>query len=443
MTEPKEQTADIFGKKKSVLITNVVADEKTVDIFIDASETITDMGHDIRKRHRGEAEFIIDGDGALALPGLANTHTHAAMTLLRGYADDMILQDWLAQKIWPLEAHLTADDVYWGTRLACLEMIRTGTTAFNDMYFFMESAAKAVDEAGIRALLSYGFIDLFNAEKREHECKATEALVSHIKGMKNPRIRAAAGPHAPYTVSPEGLKWCAEFAKEQDIPVHIHLSETEKEVNDCVAQYGKRPAALLDSCGILTKKTIAAHGCWLDDDECALLGKRGVSVSHNPASNMKLATNRALPYQKLTAAGANVCLGTDGCASNNNLDMFEEAKIAALLQKFFWNDPTVLPAPAALAMATTNGAKALGFGTGTLATGTPADLILVYTRTASNTPLHNAVSNLVYSCSGADVGTTICSGRILMLDREIPGEHEVLAGAADAAKSLVKRAQDA
>jgi Cytosine deaminase and related metal-dependent hydrolases len=443
MTEQNHQTIDIFGKKKSVLITNVVAEGKTVDIFIDASETITDIGHDIRKRHRGEAEFIIEGDGALALPGLANTHTHAAMSLLRGYADDMILQDWLATKIWPLEAHLTADDVYWGTKLACLEMIRTGTTAFNDMYFFMESAAKAVDEAGIRALLCYGFIDLGDAAKREHECKATEALVSHIKGLKNPRIRAAAGPHAPYTVSPEGLKWCAEFAKTQDIPLHIHLSETEKEVNDCVAQHGKRPAALLDACGALTPQTIAAHGCWLDDGECELLGKRGVSVSHNPASNMKLATHRALPYQKLAAAGANVCLGTDGCASNNNLDMFEEMKIAALLQKFFWNDPTVLPAPAALAMATANGAKALGFGTGTLAAGAPADLILVSNRTACNTPLHNAASNLVYACSGAAVETTICAGRVLMLDREIPGEHEVLLGAAEAAKNLVKRAGNA
>src|SRR5208337_3663964 len=292
-------TTDIFGKKKSVLITNVVADNTPVDIFIDAAETITDIGTGIRKRHRGEAEFVIDGDGALALPGLANTHTHAAMTLLRGYADDMILQDWLSRKIWPLEAHLTGDDVYWGTKLACLEMIRTGTTAFNDMYFFMEDAARAVDEAGIRAMLSYGFIDLGDAAKREHECRATEALVAHIRAMNNPRIRAAAGPHAPYTVSPEGLKWCAAFAQEQQTGIHIHLSETEKEVSDCMSLHGKRPAVLLDECGILTPATVAAHGCWLDDAECTLLAKRGVSVSHNPSSNMKLATHRALPYPQL------------------------------------------------------------------------------------------------------------------------------------------------
>ena len=436
-----QESAEIFGKKKSLLFTNVNDGTGPVDIFIDASETITDIGHGIRKRHRGEAEFIIDGDGALVLPGLANTHTHAAMSLLRGYADDMILQDWLAQKIWPLEAHLKGEDVYWGTKLACLEMIRTGTTAFNDMYFFMEDAARAVDEAGIRALLCYGFIDLGDAEKRERECRATESLVSHIRKRANPRIRAAAGPHAPYTVSPEGLKWCAEFSREQDIPIHIHLSETEKEVNDCVAQHKKRPAALLDECGVLTPRTIAAHGCWLDDAECALLGKRGVSVSHNPASNMKLATHRALPYRELVAAGANVCLGTDGCASNNNLDLFEEMKIAALLQKFFWNDPTILPAPAALAMATANGARALGLGAGALAAGAPADLIIVSASTPCNTPLHNAASNLVYACGGAAVETTVCAGQVLMLEHEIPGEAGVLAGASRAAADLVKRAQ--
>jgi 5-methylthioadenosine/S-adenosylhomocysteine deaminase len=436
------ETEEIFGKKKSVLITNVIDSSGPVDIFIDASETITDIGEGIRKRHRGEAEFIVDGDGALVLPGLSNTHTHAAMSLLRGFADDMILQDWLTQKIWPLEAHLTGEDVYWGTKLACLEMILTGTTAFNDMYFFMEDAARAVDEAGIRALLCYGFIDLGIAEKREHECKATEAFVQHIRKMNNPRIHAAAGPHAPYTVSPEGLKWCAVFSSEEKVPIHIHLSETEKEVHDCIAQHGKRPAALLDECGVLTPRTIAAHGCWLDDVECTILGKRGVHIAHNPVSNMKLATHRALPYPQLVAAGTNVCIGTDGCASNNNLDLFEEVKTAALLQKFFWNDPTILPAPAALAMATTNGAKALGFGTGILAEGAPADFILVSTKTACNTPLHNTASNLVYSCSGASVDTTICNGRVLMLEREIPGADEILTQAAHAAVHLVERSQN-
>ena len=431
---------DIFTKKFPLLITNVAVDNKTVDIFIDDTGTIAGMGKNVRKTYKGDAEFIIDGNGALALPGLVNTHTHAAMTLLRGYADDMVLQDWLSQKIWPLEAHLTGEDVYWATRLACIEMIRSGTTAFNDMYFFMENTARAVEESGIRAVLSYGFIDLFDAEKREREIKATENLAAHVRSLNNPRIKSAVGPHAIYTVSKEGLEWCAESAQEHRTGIHIHLSETEKEVNDCIERYGRRPSALLEECGILTPGTVAAHCCWVDDTECRLLGKYGVSVSHNPVSNMKLATGRAMPSPALLEAGVNVCLGTDGCASNNNLDMFEEMKVAALLQKFYGNNPTVLPAPEALLMATAHGAKALGFGTGTLAAGAPADIILASTHTACNTPLHNATSNLVYSCNGGVVETTICDGRVLMLEHEIPGAEGILEGASRAAHDLVRRA---
>jgi 5-methylthioadenosine/S-adenosylhomocysteine deaminase len=435
------EITEIFEKKYALLITNVVADGNTVDIFIDETGTIAGIGEDERLQHRNEAEFIIDGDRAIALPGLVNTHTHAAMALLRGYADDMVLQDWLTQKIWPLEAHLTGNDIYLGTRLACLEMIRSGTTAFNDMYFFMEDAARAVDETGIRAVLSYGFIDLFNADKREAECKATESFVTHIRNLKNPRIKGAVGPHTLYTVSKEGLVWCAEYAEEQKIRTHTHLAETEKEVRDCMARYGIRPSAFLDECGILTPHTVAAHCCWLDEGECALLQKRGVSVSHNPTSNMKLATNRAMPYPWLSASGVNVCLGTDGCASNNNLDMFEEAKVAALLQKFYWNDPTVLPAGEALAMATRHGAEALGFGAGRLETGVATDIVLVSTRGVCNTPLHNAASNLVYSCNGGAVETTICDGKVLMLEGLIPGEEAIRQSAAGAARDLVSRAQ--
>lgn len=434
---------DMFGKQQAILIADVRVDGRIADIFVDENGIIGEIGEGVRRKYRGEADLIIDADGALALPGLVNTHTHAAMSLLRGYADDMVLEDWLSQKIWPLEAHLTPDDVYWGTRLACLEMIKSGTVAFNDMYFMMEETARAALEAGIRATLSYGFIDLFSPEKREAECKATENLVSHIRSLENPRIRAAVGPHALYTVSPEGLRWCAEFAAQEKIGIHIHLAETEKEVNDCLARHGKRPAAHLDDCGILTSRTVAAHCCWLDEAECSLLGKRGVFVSHNPSSNMKLATNRALPYPWLLRAGVQVSLGTDGCASNNSLDLFGEVKTAALLQKFSWNNPTLLPAHEALAMATANGARGLGLTTGTLLSGTPADIILVTARTACNTPLHNAASNLVYSCSGGVVETTICDGRVLMLERHVPGEDQVLLKAAQAAQELVRRAQSA
>ena len=431
---------DIFNKHYPVLIRNVRIGGKNREIFLDGTGRIGQVGERLFRDIASDAEFIIDGDGAVAIPGLVNTHTHAAMSLLRGYADDMFLPDWLSQKIWPLEAHLTGDDVYWGTRLACLEMIKSGTTAFNDMYFFMEDAVRAVDESGIRGVLSYGFIDLNDPEKREAECRATERLAAHIRSLGNPRIRAAAGPHAPYTVSVEGLSWCAEFAREQDIGIHIHLCETEKEAGDSVASHGKRPPALLDQCGILTPRTVAAHCCWLDPGECRLLAERGTHVSHNPISNMKLATRRAMPYPDLKAAGADVTLGTDGCSSNNNLDMFGTMKTAALLQKFFWNDPTLLPAEEALAMATAGGARALGTGNGMLLPGAPADIVLVSAHLPCNTPMHNPVSNIVYSCNGGSVRTVFCNGKVLMLDREVPGEKEILSGAADAATRLVRRA---
>ena len=435
------ESEDIFTARGSVLIAGVSIEGSTVDIAIDETGTIVGVGKDVRKAV--DADIVIDGSDRIAIPGLVNTHTHAAMTLLRGYADDMPLQEWLEEKIWPLEAHLSGGDVYWGTKLACLEMIRSGTVAFNDMYFFMERAADAVDEMGLRATLAYGFIDLGSAEKREAEIRATEALVSHVKARGNPRIQAAVGPHSVYTVSPEGLRWCAGFAEEQGIGIHVHLSETEKEVTDCVAAFGKRPAALLDDCGCLTPRTVAAHCCWLDEAECRLLGARGVHASHNPASNMKLAVNRAMPCHWLKQYGANVCLGTDGCASNNNLDLIEEMKFAALLQKFAWNSQTLLPAGEAVAMATSAGARALGTGPGTLTAGAPADIVLLDARAVCNTPLHNSDSNTVYACNGGAVMTVLCQGRVLMHERTVPGEEEIVRKAAAAAQALVGRAHEA
>jgi 5-methylthioadenosine/S-adenosylhomocysteine deaminase len=430
---------ELAGVKGSALVTDLLLDKKKVDIAISEDGLIAAIGEGVRREYHS-SEYHLEGNGAIALPGLINTHTHAAMTLLRGYADDMVLQDWLSQKIWPLEAHLTGDDVYWGTRLACLEMIKTGTVAFNDMYFKMADAARAVDEAGLKAVLSHGFIDLFSEEKRESEIKETEEFCGHVKSLGQPRIKAAVGPHAVYTVSPEGLSWLAEYAGSKNIGIHVHLSETEQEVKDCIRTHGVRPPVLLDRCGVLTPRTVAAHCCWLDEDDCRLLAARGVCASHNPVSNMKLAVHRAMPCHWLSAAGALVALGTDGCASNNNLDLFEEMKAAALLQKFFWNDQTLLSAEEALRMATSAGAKALGFGMGKIEAGAPADLILIDRHLPENTPLHNPSSNLVYACHGSAVSTTICDGRVLMHDRVVPGEEEILKRAGAVAASLVKRA---
>ncbi len=429
---------EIFTTRSPLLLRGVRRDDRIVDVVVGDDGTIAAIGENAGRDH--EYDHAIEGHGRVLLPGLVNTHTHAAMTLLRGYADDMPLQTWLAERIWPLEAHLTADDVYWGTRLACLEMVGTGTIGFNDMYFFMESAARAVDEIGLRAQLCYGFIDLFDPEKRECECQATETLADAIGRMANPRISAAVGPHAVYTVSPDGLAWCADFARQRNLGVHVHLAETGTEVSDAVRTTGRRPVALLDEAGLLGPRTVAAHGCWLDDAECAVMAERGATVSHNPASNMKLATGRAMPYPVLKRVGARVALGTDGAASNNSLDLFGEMKTAALLQKFAWGDPTVLPAPEALALATEHAHAALGFPGGRLEPGAPADLILLETRTPCNVPLHSAVSNAVYACPGAAVTTTLCAGRVLMHDRVVPGADAILSGAANAARDLVSRA---
>ncbi|HJJ53346.1 MAG TPA: amidohydrolase family protein, partial [Methanocorpusculum sp.] len=341
--------------------------------------------------------------------------------------------------IWPTEAHLTDDDVYWGAKLACLDMIRTGTTTFNDMYFKMESVGRAVVESGIRGCLSYCMIDGGDHEKFESEARVMVSTVKNLKNMDCSRVMPGVSPHAVYTVSKEGMIWCAELAKKENIPLHVHLSETEQEVTDCVAAHGMRPPAWLDACGVLSEKCIAAHCCWLDAGDIALLAKRGVTAVHNPVSNMKLAGNRALPYPEMKAAGVNVALGTDGASSNNALDMFCEMKTAALLQKFFWNDPTVMPAADALKIASANGAKALGLNAGVIAPGRLADLVLIG-RNPLNVPAFNTDSNAVYATSGLAVSTTICDGVILMHDGAIPSAEEIMKKAGDVASDLVRRA---
>lgn len=438
---PVFKKEDLFGKSRSTLITGVLRpDKKRIDIWYDETGTIRAAGPDTARDHRSEADIILDGTEFLAMPGLVNAHTHAAMTLLRGYADDMHLQQWLSEKIWPLEAHLTGDHVYWGTRLACLEMIRSGTVAFNDMYFFMKDAARAVEESGIRAVLSHGIITFGDEEKLEAELKATADLVSHVKSLNNPGIKPAIAPHAPYTVPPDHLEICAEYSENEKIIIHTHLAETKQEVDDCQKAHGMTPAALLDKAGCLTKRTVAAHGCWLSEEDCRLLGERGSFIVHNPVSNMKLATGRAMPYHWLMEQGANVCLGTDGCSSNNNLDMYEEMKTAALCQKFYWNSDTVLPAAEALSMGTSRGSAALGYHGGEIKEGMPADIVLISLKHPSMVPLHNPVSNIVYSANGSAVDTVICQGKILMYNSYIPDEEEIIAGASGSAGDLLQRA---
>jgi len=413
----------------SILIKNVLLDKKETNVYIE-DNIIQEIGK------KTEADYVIDGKNKAIIPGMVNTHTHAAMCLFRGYADDMNLEEWLQTKIWPLELKLKPEDVYMGTKLACLEMIKTGTTTFNDMYFFMESAAKSIDEMGLRAFLSYGFIDLFNDEKREKEIKKTKETIRNIENMHSDRIKPALGPHAVYTVSEEALRWIKNYADEKGLLVHLHLAETKKENDDFIKKHNKRPVKYLDELGFLDKKLIAAHCIWLNNDDISLLEKHNVKISYNPVSNMKLASG-VFNYQKMKKL--TVSLGTDGCASNNNLDMFEEMKIGSLLQKSYFNDETIMPAKEIFSIATENGAKALGLNAGKIEEGKLADVLLIDLKKPELTPNHDLISDLVYSANGSAVDTTICNGKILMKNRRVEGEEEILEKVKKVAEDLINR----
>lgn len=389
-----------------------------------------------------EAAKVINGKGMLAMPGLVNTHTHAAMTLLRSLADDMKLQPWLTEKIWPLEAKLTGDDVYWGTRLACLEMIRSGTTCFNDMYWHLPSCAKAVDDSGMRGVLAYIFIDNFDEARGKELCKNCGPKLNELAENCSSRVKFSLGPHAVYTVSLETLSWISEYSRKHKLGVHFHLSETAQENLDFEAKHKMSPAEKLAELGLLHNRAVAAHCVYLSKHDKELLGRYGVNVSYNPVSNMKLAVGQALDHPGLCKAGANLTLGTDGASSNNNLDMFESLKFASLLQKHTALDPTALSAPDAVAMATRNGARALGIDSGIIQEGKLADIILLNRSLPEFTPNLSTGSNsanIVYSCNGYCVDTTICDGQVLMHRRRIKGERKVLEMAREAFSNLISR----
>ncbi len=416
----------------SILIKDVTLEGRVTQIYIEGNR-IVELGA------RREADVVIEGKGKVALPGMVNLHTHSAMTLFRGFGDDLKLHEWLTTKIFPREAKLKPEDVYWGTKLACLEMIKTGTTTFNDMYYFMDHAAKAVKEMGLRAFLSEGFADMNEPDAGEVVLKRVQEVNRKIQALKLERIVPALGPHAIYTVSKESFLAIRELADKTGLLVHTHLAETKREVDDCLSARGMRPAQYLDSLGFLTRDVIAAHCCWLDPSEIELLAKAGAKVAHCPVSNMKLATGQAMPYAALKEAGVLMGLGTDGAASNNSLDMLESMKFAALLQKFAHNDPTVLPASEAFQMATLAGARALGIDAGLIEAGRLADIILVDLRRPELTPRHDDVSNLVYSAHGNIVDTVLCDGQVLMKGRRVKGEAEIMEKADAVAEDLVTR----
>ena len=383
---------------------------------------------------------VIDAEGKILLPGLVNTHTHLSMTLFRGLADDLSLDSWLNDHIWPMEANLNGDYCYIGALLGAVELIKSGTTTFSDMYFYMEDVARAVEDAGIRAVLSYGMIDFGIEEKREAEIKENMALFNACNGMADGRIKVFFGPHSPYTASEELLVKVRELADEYGIGIHIHVGETQKEINDSLDERGLRPFEYLEKIGFLGPDVVAAHCVWLSDNEIEIIKKHGVKVSHNPCSNMKLASGIA-PVSKLIENGICVSIGTDGASSNNNLDLIEELKTASLLQKVSTLDPKVLDSEESIRMATIKGAEALGLDDeiGTIEVGKKADIILIDTAAANMTPDSSSLSsNVVYSANGSNVDTTICNGKILMENKKLTtlDEEEIYAKARQAIKEL-------
>ena len=389
-------------------------------VAIDGTD-IVEVGTPEAIAARYRATDTIEARGDVVLPGLINTHTHAPMVMYRGLADDLALMDWLQKYIFPAEAKTVSPElVRIGTRLAALEMIESGTTTFADMYYFEEEIAKAAIEAGLRGVLGQTIIQFPVADARTPAdgLARAERFIEEFKD--NGLVVPAVAPHALYTNDRATLVASAELGRKHGVPVIIHFAETEEEVRLAREKFNATPAAYLESIGFWGPNTLAAHAIWVTDDDITILKRHGIGLSHNPERNMKLASGAA-PVSKYLAAGVALGLGTDGAASNNDLDMFEAMRQASFLAKHVTKNPTALPARAALDLATVGGARALHMEQriGSLATGKRADLIVVSMRSARQTPLYDPVSHLVYTTRGDDVRTTIVNGRVLMRDRQV------------------------
>jgi 5-methylthioadenosine/S-adenosylhomocysteine deaminase len=415
------------GPPLALTITDAVLDGERVGLRCE-NGLIAAIGPDVVAAAGDET---IDAGGAPLVAPLVNGHTHAAMTLFRGSGGDLPLMPWLEERIWPVEAKLDADDVYWGARLACAEMIRTGTTRFWDMYWHPQATARAVADAGLRATIGAPLFDLDGDAG-----KMREAALRSLEQLRElgPVVAPALAPHSIYTVSEASLRWIAELGAERELPIQIHLAETEKEVGDCLAAHGVRPAAYLDDLGMLSKRTVLSHGVWLDGAELELVAARDCTVVTNPVANMKLAVGGVFPYPAARAAGVAVGLGSDGAGSNDSLDLLADLKVFALAQKHAAADATAIAASEAWEIATGARAPLLGAGE-PLRVGAAADFLLLRPD-SPELGVGELASDLVYAASGSVVDTTVVAGRVLMRDGELPEIGEIVARAAERAHRL-------
>lgn len=403
----------------SILIRNVFLNNTQTDVWI-RGNTFAQIAPNIEC----DATTVIDGKNKAILPPFYNTHAHMAMTMFRGYADDLHLFPWLNEHIWPKEAVLTKEHVYAGSRLAILEMIRSGSVFFSDMYWFQEETARAVTEMGVRAALGLVCLERCDSSIQKRNDAENERLFAQ-RSQYSERIQFTYAPHSIYTVSQKTLERIAHDAQQNHMMIHTHLSETEQEVKDCLKEHGCSPVAYLNKIGLLSSQLIAAHCVALSLEDIDLLAQSGTVISHMPCSNAKLCSG-FMNFAQLSRVGAYLTIGTDGAASNNNLSMIEEIKFAALNAKISSMDPTEASADYIFDIATRKGAEAFGIDAGIIAEGKLADCILVDLNNTMLIPNYHLISNMVYSADSSCIDTVICNGKILMQNRVVPGSEEII-----------------
>ncbi|AQQ08842.1 5-methylthioadenosine/S-adenosylhomocysteine deaminase [Sedimentisphaera cyanobacteriorum] len=416
----------------SLLLKNAVLDQSLSNILIKDG-----IFKSLDAPAYSNADSVLDCTNLAVLPAFYNAHTHSPMTLLRGYADDRELFDWLQNYIWPMEAKFTLDDIIAGTRLACLEMIKTGTVFAADMYWHFPEVSRTITEMGLRCCAGPIFLDAFDDSLTKPQFEEAERFYNSLPSFSELLIPAIM-PHSVYGAKESTLRKVSEMAKQLQYPIQIHVAETEKEVKDCQSETGLTPFEYLDSLGLLTEKTVSVHSVHMTDEDAELVKRRGAKIAHVPVSNMKLSSG-AFRAGLFADYLDSICLGTDGCSSNNNLSMIEEMKFASLLAKHSFECTQIFSSEAVFKFATRNGAAAYGFDGGVIEKGRPADCILVDTKSPFMTPGYDIVSDIVYSCDSSCIDTVICNGEILMQAGKVNGEAEIIERARESARKITEK----